>query len=166
MTAARWSALTALLGLTVSLYLTVVHYADGQVPLACVTVGVINCEEVTSSAESMIGQVPVALLGVVWFAAWLVLAFAPAIPRIVPLTWSAIGLAFVFYLVHAELFQIGALCLWCTVVHICAAVLFLFTVAAFTADPEPASGVPRVQPAPRGMVAPGTPGDRTRRDGA
>ena len=35
-----------------------------------------------------------------------------------------VGVLFVFYLVWAELFQIDAICLWCTVVHALTLVLF------------------------------------------
>lgn len=162
MTLRRWATLTAGVGLLVSLYLTIVHYSDGQITLACANAGVINCEEVTSSAESMLGALPVALLGVIWFAASLLLTLVRA--RRLQLAWSALGLAYVFYLVYAEMFLIGALCLWCTVVHVCVAALFLLAVADATADAPQAA--PRAQPAPRGTVAPGMPGDLTRRDGA
>jgi uncharacterized membrane protein len=73
-TLTRCSLLLAVLGLAISLYLSVVHYASGVVPLACATGGLVNCELVTSSAESMIGPLPVAVLGVLWFAIYLVLA--------------------------------------------------------------------------------------------
>jgi uncharacterized membrane protein len=68
---ARWSALLGLVGLAISAYLTVVHYTAGQVPLACSTSGLVNCEQVTSSPESMLGPVPVAVLGVAWFGVFL-----------------------------------------------------------------------------------------------
>jgi uncharacterized membrane protein len=134
----RWSTLLGLLGLGISLYLTVVHYAQGQVPLACATSGLVNCEQVTSSAESMLGPVPVAVLGVVWFAVQLALAMAGAASRL-QLAWAAGGLAFVFYLVYAELFLIGAICLWCTAVHLLVAGVFLLAVAEASAGPVEAS---------------------------
>jgi Vitamin K epoxide reductase family len=93
MTLNRWSALLALLGLAISVYLMVVHYAQGQVPLACASGGVVNCELVTSSAESGVGPVPVALLGVVWFGMYLGLVLrGTAGPY--RLAWAATGLAF------------------------------------------------------------------------
>jgi uncharacterized membrane protein len=134
---ARWSGLLALLGLGISLYLTLAHYAQGRVPLACATMGVVNCELVTSSAESAIGPVPVALLGVAWFAVYLgLLAFKVA--GHYQLAWAATGLAFVFYLVYAELFLIGALCLWCTAIHLIVIALFLMAISQSSVDVEEA----------------------------
>jgi uncharacterized membrane protein len=133
MTPRRWSALLALLGLFISLYLTAAHYAQGRIPLACASTGVVNCELVTSSAESIVGPVSVALLGVVWFALFLGLIVVRA-PGPFQLAWAATGLAFVFYLVYAELFLIGALCLWCTAVHLIAAALFLLAIAQSSAE--------------------------------
>jgi len=37
---------------------------------------------------------------------------------------TIIGIAFVLWLVYAELFIIGAICLWCTVAHVLAFGLF------------------------------------------
>jgi uncharacterized membrane protein len=133
MTLARWSTLLGLSGLAISLYLTVVHYAQGQVPLACVSAGVVNCELVTSSAESAIGPIPVAMLGLIWFATYLGLIVTRT-TGVFQLAWAATGLAFVFYLVYAELFLIGALCLWCTVVHLVVIGLFLLAIAQSSAD--------------------------------
>jgi uncharacterized membrane protein len=132
-TVTRWSTLLGLAGLAVSLYLTVVHYAQGAVPLACSAGGVVNCELVTSSAQSAIGPLPVALLGVVWFAVYLALVAART-GGVFQLAWTATGLAFVFYLVYAEMFLIGALCLWCTVVHLIVIGLFLLAIAQSSAD--------------------------------
>ena len=129
----RWSMLLALLGLGISLYLTLAHYAQGQVPLACATTGVVNCELVTSSAESAIGPIPVAVLGVAWFAIYLGLVLG-RVSGFIQLAWTAAGLTFVFYLVYAELFLIGALCLWCTAVHLIVGALFLLSVGTSSTD--------------------------------
>ena len=150
-----WSGLLALMGLGVSAYLTAVHYSEGQIPLACATTGFLNCEDVTRSAESMIAGVPVALLGVIWFAVALILALTHLFPGLL-LAWTAAALAFVFYLVYVEMFLIGALCLWCTVVHVAVAGLFLLTLADVTAEPRPR----------RAAAVPQMPGDVFRRDGA
>jgi uncharacterized membrane protein len=139
-----WSALIGLAGLVVSGYLTANHYLAGQVPLACATGGIVDCEQVTSSAESSVGPVPVAVLGLVWFGVWLGLGAAghgrpgDRLSRF-RLAWAVAGLLAVFYLVYAELFLIGALCLWCTVVHAAVIALFLLAVADTAALPEVAS---------------------------
>jgi uncharacterized membrane protein len=139
-----WSALIGVGGLIVSVYLTANHYLAGRVPLACATGGIVDCERVTSSAESSVGPVPVAVLGLIWFGVWLGLLVA-AIRRPgrrlsgLQLTWAAAGLLAVFYLVYAELFLIGAICVWCTVVHAAVIALFLLAVADAAALPEPAT---------------------------
>ena len=120
-----WQVGLGVLGLLISGYLTAVHYFAEQVPLACSTGGFVDCEQVTTSAESMVGPVPVALLGVVWFGVYLLLVSLRR-PN-VQLAWTIVGLLSVFYLVYAELFLIGALCLWCTAIHLIVALLFLLT---------------------------------------
>jgi uncharacterized membrane protein len=49
------------------------------------------------------------------------------------LAWAVGGIAVVFYLVYAELFLIGAICLWCTVVHLFVILLLLASVAEYAA---------------------------------
>lgn len=119
----------ALAGLGIAGYLTVVHYAPGQVPLVCASSGAIDCARVTTSAASSVGPVPVAILGVVWFAGALALLAADgrvsADLTMVRLFWVSAGLLVVFYLVYAELFLVGAICLWCTAVHALVIALFL-----------------------------------------
>lgn len=134
-TSLAWQATLGVIGLVVSAYLTGTHYFAETIPLACSTGGIVDCEQVTSSAESMIGPVPVAVLGLAWFIGFLVLLVTRRAR--LQLVWATGGLAAVFYLVYAELFLIGTICLWCTVVHAIVAALFLFTLWTATA-PEPA----------------------------
>jgi uncharacterized membrane protein len=119
--------------------LTIVHYAQGQVALVCASGGLINCEQVTSSAESMVGPLPVATLGIVWFGVLLGL-LASRLTSLFLLAWTAIGIAFVFYLIYAELFLVGAICLWCTAVHVVVLGLFLLAVAQTSADSRELAG--------------------------
>jgi uncharacterized membrane protein len=127
-----WSALIGAAGLLVSFYLVATHYFSGQVPLACASGSVVNCEQVTTSPQSMIGPVPVALLGVVWFAVGLALLRLPPASATLRLGWTVVGLLSVFYLVYVELFLIGAICLWCTGVHLAVIALFLIALAEAT----------------------------------
>ena len=144
----------ALVGLGISIYLTVVHYAQGQVALLCATGGAINCEQVTTSPESNVGPIPVALLGVVWFLVTLALVAGPQLPlaragsagwKSLWLVWSGIGVLVVFYLIYSELFLIGSICLWCTAIHVLVIGLFLLALNEWieaasdvsTADTEP-----------------------------
>jgi uncharacterized membrane protein len=135
------AALLSLIGVIVSVYLSAVELSQGQVPLACANSGLVNCDLVTSSAQSRLGGVPVAFLGVGWFAGMLgLLAFeyrlrllaSPALH----LAWTGGSVLMVFYLIYAELFLIGAVCVWCTVVHVIVIGLFLLAVARSQPPPS------------------------------
>jgi uncharacterized membrane protein len=128
-----WSAGFGLVGLGLSTYLVATHYFSEEIPLACGSSGIVNCEQVTTSSQSMLGPIPVAVLGLAWFVGFLGLLAArirwPAHRLALPLlAWSAAGLLVVFYLIYAELFLIGAICMWCTVVHAAVIALFLLSV--------------------------------------
>lgn len=110
-------------GLLASSYLTWEAFTAGAT-LACPEGEVINCAKVTQSEWSKLFGIPVAPLGLAFFAVLLWLS-RPALLRReaghgdrLRLAWVGIGVAMVLYLVWAELFQIGAICLWCTVVHV------------------------------------------------
>ncbi|MEV6283906.1 vitamin K epoxide reductase family protein [Kribbella sp. NPDC051770] len=116
-------------GAAVAAYLTYEHFTAGTT-LACPETGVVNCVKVTSSAYSSFLGVPVALLGLGFFVAMVVLSLPPAWRTASPwpgrlrLAAVAVGVLFVCYLIWAELFRIDAICLWCTVVHALTLVLF------------------------------------------
>lgn len=133
MSTPRWAAPVTLAlaaaGAAVAAYLTLQHYASG-VALACPDTGTINCAKVTSSPESVVVGVPVALLGLVWFLALLALltpaAWASPSGRLrtARLALVSLGVPAVLYLVYTELFTLHAICLWCTAVHVLAIALF------------------------------------------
>lgn len=116
-------------GATVSLYLTVLHYA-GVVP-GCPTAGPINCDAVLSSPYAVIAgtSIPTSAAGVAWFAISGALWTRAGGP--VQLGWSAIGLATVVYLVFIEIVRIGAICLWCTGAHVLVVILFLIALTTW-----------------------------------
>ena len=131
--APRWlvlgSFLLAVAGTAVSGYLTLDHYTT-LAPLACPANATINCVKVTTSSYSTLHGVPVALLGLLYFAAMLVMC-SPRMWRIQHpalvrgrIAAATAGVAFVIYLIWAELFQINAICLWCTAVHLITVTLF------------------------------------------
>ena len=141
---AAWPALFGVLGLAISAYLAATHYFSAQVPLACATGGLVDCEQVTGSSESMVGPLPVAVLGLLWFAVFLALLvarrFRPQSSLMAAqMLWAVGGLLVVFYLVYAELFLIGAICLWCTAIHAIVIALFLLTLYEATAPTPPSS---------------------------
>jgi uncharacterized membrane protein len=86
---------------------------------------------VTTSAESVVFGIPVAVLGLVFFVPMLVLSlpWAWRTPRRyvarARLAASVVGIGFVFYLLYAELFEVHYICIWCTSVHILTFLLFV-----------------------------------------
>jgi uncharacterized membrane protein len=129
----RWAAPatigTCLVGLGASIYLTVEHFTASST-LACPETGVVNCQRVTTSAQSTIAGVPWALLGAIFFAGLLVLGLPAAWRSRSPtVRYGRLALAFagvvsVIYLISVELFVVNALCLWCTVAHVAALAAF------------------------------------------
>ena len=117
----------AVLGLAFAIYLTVEHYTPSTT-LACPESATVNCQKVTTSSYSHVLGIPVALLGAVYFVVMTVLVLPPAWRagplRPVRLLGAVVGMISVLYLVWAELFQIGAICLYCTAVHVCTLALF------------------------------------------
>lgn len=136
--APRWlspvATVVSLLGLGMSTYLTITHYAASAVPLACPATGAINCEKVTSSPQSMIFGVPVAVYGAAWFVLMVAANLGPAWRSrrwwVVTgrLALAVAGIGFVVYLIYAELFLIDAICLECTSVHVLTFILFVLVV--------------------------------------
>ncbi len=132
----------AALGLGVAGYLTYEHYTSSS-SLACSDNGVVNCLKVTTSSYSDVAGVPVAVLGLAFFAVMLVLQLPPMWHRTEPairigrLAWAVVGLGTVLYLLYAELFAIDAICLWCTAVHALTLVLFGTTIYATSSYPVP-----------------------------
>ena len=139
---APWLQLTtfalALAGLGVSIYLTIAHFTESTLA-GCSESGLVNCTKVTTSPQSYVFGIPVAVLGLAFYV------FAAAIMS--PWAWRAarreihllrvaslvVGVGFVLYLLYAELFIIGSICLYCTGVHVITFVLFVLTVFAAAA---------------------------------
>ena len=129
--------LMALAGLGISIYLTVVHY-QGLGVAFCSTTGIVNCNKVTSSGNSVLfgTNVPITVPGMLWFIASGALAVValvaiwrnrrePSRLRLIHLLWALAGMAFVLYLVYAEIVLLHTLCEWCTVVHVLTFATFL-----------------------------------------
>ena len=135
----RWQPIVTLIlsicGLGVATYLTITHY-DTHVALVCADNGAINCEKVTTSPQSVVFGIPVAVLGLAFFL--------PMIAMCLPVAWrsadrrihlarlivSVIGIGTIIYLLIAELFIIKAICLWCSGIHVITFILFVIIVTA------------------------------------
>ena len=135
----RWPWISGLvlclLGFGVAAYLTYEHYT-GSTSLSCPAGsahgGAIDCLKVTTSVYSVKYGIPVAVLGLVYFAVMAVLQSPPAwrsplrAVRAARIVWCLVGIATALQLVYDELYRIDAICLWCTAVHI-VTLLLLFT---------------------------------------
>jgi uncharacterized membrane protein len=140
---ALWLQITtfvlALAGLGVSTYLTIAHFTQSALIGCAETKGLVDCGKVTTSAQSYVFGIPVAVLGLVFYV------FAVAIMS--PWAWQmarrevhllriaamVAGIGFVLYLLYAELFIIGNICLYCTSVHVITFLLFALTMFAVAA---------------------------------
>lgn len=108
----------SVLGLLDSVYLTIDSYS--KVVPYCPVTWPFNCGKVTQSPYSHPYGIPVALLGLLWFAAmvfYVVVRPSFGIYLIFPL-WLA-SIAMVGYLVYVEAFLLDAVCIYCTLAHVC-----------------------------------------------
>jgi len=128
----------ALAGLGVSIYLTIAHFTESALGGFSES-GLVYCTKVTTSALSWVLGIPVAVLGLAFFVfatdimspwAWRASRREVHLARIASLV---VGIGFVLYLVYAELFAIGSICLYCTSVHVITFLLFVLTAFAAAA---------------------------------
>lgn len=121
-------AILAGAGLVAAAASTWVHVrmlADPGYASFCDINATVSCTQVYQSAYGSVYGVPVALGGVIWFAAVLLLTYASAqaprasAPHVAGylLVWSTVGLAVAMYMAYASFFVLGAVCLLCVVVY-------------------------------------------------
>ena len=137
----------SLLGFGIAGYLTYEHYTSSTSLTCPASGGIVNCLKVTTSQYSHIAGIPVALLGLIFFAVMLVLQspwawrsyWTPV--RAGRVLWSLVGVGTAVWLIYAELFKLDAICLWCTAVHVISVLLFAttaFATALTAEDLQPA----------------------------
>ena len=96
----------ALVGLGISIYLTWIHYAG----IEPVCTGISDCDRVQTSSYAELVGIPVAVLGIVGYAAILVSLWL----RVeVTALLAYLAVSFSAYLTWAEVFRIEAICQWC-----------------------------------------------------
>jgi|GEM_PF-6198348 len=127
-----WRLALAGAGALASIYLTYLHFAGGA-PIGCTesthAVGLVNCADVLTSAQSAILGVPVSVFGLVFFLGMLALVLwqrqgsSPTKSQL-SLVWTMGGALVVCGLVYTELFTVNHLCLWCSFTHVMALGLF------------------------------------------
>lgn len=111
------AALLSLIGLLISAYLYL--YKIGKIgALAC---GRGDCETVQMSPWSRFAGLDVSLIGILGYAALLLVSLAALQPGLTAQRWpttlllwlAGAGVAFTAYLTYLELFVIDAVCRWC-----------------------------------------------------
>ena len=145
----------ALLGLAASAASSYVHHQLLTSPTYtsfCDVSATVSCTQAYLSRYGSFAGVPVAILGVIFFAVVLAMvALAPKPPVVAPrkkprgderpavtgenvpgyvFALSTIGLAFSLYLAWASFFQLGALCLLCAATYVAVAGLFVVSARA------------------------------------
>lgn len=103
-------AALALVGLAISIYLTVQRYRG--VDPACVIGG--SCGTVQKSRYAELAGIPVPVLGIVGYATLLVAAVLRGTAgRLLGLLAGLVGVGFSAWLTYVELRVIDAICAWC-----------------------------------------------------
>ena len=143
-------AVLALVGFFVALYLWL-HAIGVGGPLKC---GAGGCDTVQTSRWATFLGLPVALYGVVGYAAILIVALAglrPAAlarrgPALVLVALASAGMLFTLYLTYLELFVIRAICRWCVGSAVILTAIWLVALAALRRPAPPSFPAPRTGP--------------------
>jgi uncharacterized membrane protein len=134
----RLSIVLAALGLLVSGYMTIYKLTDSQT--MCLGNG--GCSIVNSSVYSEVYGIPVALVGVLGYAA--ILGILTRAGRRISPSGSAVlitfglclaGFLFTVYLIYVEIALIHALCPFCITSQVIMTVLFILSVVRLVREP-------------------------------
>jgi uncharacterized membrane protein len=110
----------AAIGLGVAGYLTAVHLGGGS-PVCAIAQG---CATVQQSEYADLAGVPVALLGLLGYAAILVTLLRDDEPaRMATALLALSGAGFSLWLTYVEVFTLEAICIWCVGSAVCMVVL-------------------------------------------
>ena len=132
-------AAVAVAGLAVSAYLTAAR-AAGASPV-CVVGG--GCSTVQESEYSELAGIPVAVLGLLAYAALLAAALLPGpLGRVTGLFTAIVGVGFSAYLTYLELFVIEAVCAWCVASAVLIVLALVITILRARVGGEPAAEGP------------------------
>lgn len=134
-------ALLALVGLMLSVYLTMYHY--GLVgALACGASA--SCDKVQASRYAVFLGLPVAAYGVGGYLALLVVALAglqdrfagSVMPTRMLALLSGLGAGFTAWLKYLEVFRIHAICRWCVVSAVIITLIFAISLLSLRTPPS------------------------------
>ena len=127
-----------IIGLLVSIYMTIYKVTNNE----SMCIGSSGCSEVNASRYSEINGIPVAVLGVVGYAAILVLLFLEKRPGIFQQNGtmmffgiSLLGFLFTLYLIYLEVALIKAYCPFCLTSQAVMTVIFIISVIRLIRQP-------------------------------
>ena len=127
-----------IIGLLVSIYMTIYKLTNNE----SMCIGSSGCSEVNASRYSEINGIPVAVLGVVGYAAILALLFLEQRPGFIQenasllfFGISLIGFLFTLYLIYLEIALIKAYCPFCLTSQAVMIVIFIISVIRLARQP-------------------------------
>jgi uncharacterized membrane protein len=133
----------AAVGLGVAGYLTVVHYSGGS-PVCAIAHG---CATVQQSEYASLAGVPVALLGVIGYAAILAgLAVDTEPARMATAFLALAGAGFSVWLTYVEVFTLEAICIWCVASAVCMVALAALSAVRMVGAQPQRHAVPHDRP--------------------
>ncbi len=134
----RISIALALLGLAVSIYMTIFKLTDNE--KMCIGNG--GCSKVNSSIYAEVYGIPVALFGVGGYAVIAALLFAENRNKfleqngiMIVFGLALIGFLFTLYLIYVELALIHALCPFCVTSQTTMTILFILSIIRLARQP-------------------------------
>jgi uncharacterized membrane protein len=128
-------ALLSLVGAAIAAYLVYTRYSGASI--FCQTGG---CETVQSSKYAEVAGIPVAVLGLLGYAAILLTAALPGpTPAALGVMFAVIGVAFGAYLLYAQLVLIDAVCQWCVANDVVISLVALACLWRFRRESMPTS---------------------------
>src|SRR3989344_6709962 len=122
--------LLSIVGIVISLYLVQNHYAPPTKGSLCDFGETVSCSLVNTSVFSELFNVPVALLGALWFVSLIILSWkALSNEKFIPVImgWGALGILSVIYFIIAEIL-LQAICPACTLVHVFVVLIFVMSI--------------------------------------
>jgi uncharacterized membrane protein len=138
----RATAAVAALGLGIAAYLTVVRYT-GAAPACAIAHG---CEVVQHSEYATLAGVPVALLGLLGYAAILLsLLWDGERARSITALLALTGAGFSAWLTYVEVARLDAICSWCVASAVCMALLAGLATARVLSAPAAPPGAPAAE---------------------
>ena len=128
----------AIIGLLVSIYMTIYKVTNNE----SMCIGSSGCSEVNSSRYSEVNGIPVAVLGVVGYAAILALLFLEQRPGLFQQNGSMmffgislLGFLFTLYLIFVEVALIKAYCPFCLTSQAVMTIIFIISVVRLVRQP-------------------------------